>query len=638
MAGVATLWVPGAIVTRLLRTGSRDGVIRFAQEIALGLSFWPVVFLLSTLGRVSWSANGARVFFAVLVVVLIAILVRKRDLRRPDLIEGTAIALAAIVAFTRIRQIENIVLPLWVDSVHHTMIVRLLVDVGRLPDSYFPFIPESSFYYHWGFHAVAAFVAWISGLTSFTDVPRMILGFGQLLNVLIFFAVYCAGAALFRSRRTALLAATLATLVSFFPAYYVSWGRYTQLCGLLVLPPLASGFWKLGRHPNARRAIEVALLSAGLVLIHVRVLIVFAILAAILGVILMLQRRWKGLAWCTAAGVAALLITAPWIVHLARAPQVRKIVAPTGAELAQWETSNAAPGDIVWVPHNTFLFSLASGGLFGFAPFRLSVATRIAAIAWWLLLVVLLQRKARKRRGVHRRGVERRDGWRMAIVCAWVVIAALLINLDRIGLPRMRVLTNSAAIIMLFLPLSILGAHLLRFVCDEAMRPSRRRGVLLAATVVFALVGASRMLHIVNPATVLATSADVRALEWIREHAPENARFAVSVQPWIGGSYIGIDGGYWIPLVGWRESILPPGLYPWVMPPERVVSITQLLGAWYEAGQVGDAAILDRLRRSGVTHLYFGARNQTLIRRTVAGLPGVRRVYAAENVEIYVLR
>ncbi|MDP9192748.1 MAG: hypothetical protein M3P06_13690 [Acidobacteriota bacterium] len=634
MVGIAALWVPGAIATRILRIGSRDGVIRFAQEIAIGLSFWPILFLFTTLAQVSWNANGARVFFVVLVLVLIAIVVRKRDLRPPDLIESIAIVLIAIVAFTRIRQIENIVLPLWVDSVHHTMIVRLLADHGRLPDSYAPFIPQSSFYYHWGFHAVAAFVAWISGLTSAIQVPRLILAFGQLLNVLIFVAVYCAGAALFRNRRTALLAATLATLVSFFPAYYVSWGRYTQLCGLLVLPALASSFWKLGRHPNARRAIEVGLLGAGLVLIHVRVAIFFAILAAILSAILILQRRWKGLAWCAAGGAAALLITAPWIVHVVRAPQVRKIVAPAGAELAQWETSNAAPNDIVWAPHNTFLFSLSSGGLFGFAPFRISTATRIAAIAWWILLVVLLQRKATRKR----RGPDRRDGWRMAVVCGWIVITALLINLDRIGLPRMRILTNIAAIITLFLPLSILGAHLIRFVCDEVLPPSRRRSVLLAATLVIALAGASRMLHIVNPDTVLATSADVRALEWIRTHTPPDARFAVGVQPWIGGSYIGIDGGYWIPLIAARESILPPGLYPWVMPPDRVDTITRLLGAWYRDGNVVDAGILDELRRSGVTHFYFGPHNRMAIRHAMGGLPGVLRVYSAENVEIYAIR
>jgi hypothetical protein len=378
----------------------------------------------------------------------------------------------------------------------------------------------------------------------------------------------------------------------------------------------------------------VALLGAGLLLIHVRVVVVFAILAVILGVILIVQRRWKGLAWCGAAGAVALLIALPWIVHLVRAPQVRMIVAPAGAERAQWETSNAAPNDIVWVPHNTFLFALASSGLIGFAPFRFSAATRVAAIGWWLLLVALLQWKATRKK----RGIRRYDAWRMAIVCVWIAITALLINLDHLGLPRMRILTNSAAIIMLFLPLSILGAHLLRFACDEVVRPSRRGVVLLAATIVIAMVGASRTLHIVNPVTVLATSADLHALDWIRTHTPPSARFAVGVQPWIGGSYVGIDGGYWIPLIAERESILPPGLYPWVMPSDRVVSITRALNAWYEAGQAGDPVVLDGLRRSGVTHLYFGARNRTAIREAMAKSVAAVRVYSAENVEIYALR
>src|SRR5215203_2836784 len=161
LTGVAVLWVPGAIATRILRIGSRDGVIRIAQEIALGLSFWPILFLFTSLAGLSWNVTSARVVFALLVIALIVLSIRGRgERRKPDAIGMTAIALLAIVAFTRVRNIDSIVLPLWVDSVHHTMIVRLLVDHGRLPETYAPFIPQSTFYYHWGFHAVTAFVAW----------------------------------------------------------------------------------------------------------------------------------------------------------------------------------------------------------------------------------------------------------------------------------------------------------------------------------------------------------------------------------------------------------------------------------------------------------------------------------------------
>ncbi|HKR66935.1 MAG TPA: hypothetical protein VJZ00_24625, partial [Thermoanaerobaculia bacterium] len=478
--------------------------------------------------------------------------------------------------------------------------------------------------------SVVAFVAWVSGMTSAAELPRVVLAFGQLLNVLVFFAVYCAAAALFRSRRVALLAATIATLVSLFPAYYVSWGRYTQLCGLLLLPPLARAFWRLGRHPRWREAVEVTVLAAGLVLIHMRVAIVFGVLAAMLFALFAMQRRWRGMAWCAAAGAASLVIASPWLVQLVRTPQVRAILAPAANDRAQWETSNAAPDDLLWAPHNALLYSLSTAGLLGLTPVRFPGSTRAIAIAWWVLLVILLQHKAK------RRSVRRYDGWRLAIIAAWVVILALLINLDRIGMPRLRALPNSAAIIMLFLPISLATAHLARWVLDEVMvEVTRKRVVMTALTIVVAIVGAFAMLHIVNPVTVLATAADRDALEWIHANTPRDARFAVGVQPWIGGSYIGNDGGYWIPIVAERASLLPPGLYPWVMPQPRVKAITRELTSWYDAQQSGDPAILTRLQNEGVTHVYFGARNETPLRAVMAAVPGWTRVYARKGAEVW---
>jgi hypothetical protein len=634
MAGVTVVWVPGALGSRVLRAGSRDPIVRFAEEIALGLCFWPVLFLLTTSCGWSWSVTSARIVFAALSVALIAIVIARGFVpRKPDLIEMAALGLAAIVAYTRIRQIEGVVFPLWVDSVHHTMLVRLLVEHGHLPSSYAPFIAQSTFYYHWGFHAVVAFVAWVTGMTSPAEVPRLLLGFGQLLNLLTFFAVYCGGIALFRNRRTALLAATLATLVSLFPAYYVSWGRDTQLCGLLLLPPLASAFWKTGRHPTLRRSVGVAWLGGGLLLIHVRVAVVFAILAAILFIVLVSQRRWRGVLSCSVAGAMAVLIAGPWLVHLVRTPEVRTILAPTEEVGVRWQTSNAAPDDILWAPHNALLFVAATGGLLGLTPVPLNIAMRAGAVIWWFALVVLLQRSATRKR----RRVPRRIGWRIAIVAGWVAVTALLINLDRVGLPRLRILPNSAAIIMLFLPVSIVAAHLLLWTCD-AVVPSTNRIPVIVATLIIGMAGAATMLHIVNPDTVLATEADRVALDWIRRETPPAARFAVGVQPWIGGSFVGVDGGYWIPLVADRQSILPPGLYAWVMPQDRVTEITQLLTTWYEGEQTGNVTVLDRMEREGVTHLYFGPRNSTPLRQAVASSPRVRRVYAWEGVEIYALQ
>jgi hypothetical protein len=321
-------------------------------------------------------------------------------------------------------------------------------------------------------------------------------------------------------------------------------------------------------------------------------------------------------------------------VQLLRTPQVHTILAPAAAERAQWETSNAAPDDLLWAPHNALLFSLATAGLLGLTPVHLALATRIAAIAWWATLVLLLQRKSKR----NRRGVRRYDGWRIAVIAAWIALTALLINADRLGMPRLRALPNSAAIIMLFLPVCLAAGQLARWTCDELVHARRRRAAMIALTLVIAMAGAATMLHIVNPVTVLALPADRRALDWIRTTTPRDARFAVGVLPWIGGAYIGIDGGYWIPIAADRQSLLPPGLYPWVMPSARVTAITHRLEAWYEAGRTGDLSILGSLKSEGVTHLYFGPRNDTPLRDAVGSSTRARRVYAEGGVEIYELR
>lgn len=633
VAGAAVVWVPGAILLRLLRRGMPDFLARVAAEVALGIAFWPILFLLTSVAGFRWTAVTARVLMGILVAALCALLVKRpAAIRRPDASGVAAIVLVAIVCFTRIRHIDGITYPLWVDSVHHTMIIRLLADHGALPDSYAPFIEDSTFYYHWGFHAVAAFGAWVAGMTGPDAAPRFLLGFGQLLNALVFFAVSCGGKLLFRSRQTALLAATLATLVSYFPAYYVSWGRYTQLCGVLILPPLVDALWRLGRRPEWRRAIEVVLLGGALLLIHVLVAVVLAVAGAIAVLLLALQRRWRGIAWCAAAGAAAVLLTAPWLLQLVRTPQVRTILAPEPRDLTRWDRPNDIPEDLLWAPHNAPLFSLATAGLLGLTPAGgVSRTLRAVSIAWWIVLVVLLQRRTRRSRHP-----DRRDRWRIGVLVSWVVITAVLVNLELLGLPRLRLLTNSAAVIMLFLPASLLAAHLVRWAGNELTPSRRRRLVWTAATLAIGVAGAATMLRIVNPVTVLVTEADRKALRWIGEHVPATSRFAVGVQPWLADSYIGTDGGYWIPLVSERASILPPGLYPWVMSTERAAAATSLLTAWYEGQQAGDLAVIDRLRREGVTHVYFGARNRSAIRERMAAV--ARPLHSEAGVDIYRIR
>ena len=57
----------------------------------------------------------------------------------------------------------------------------------------------------------------------------------------------------------------------------------------------------------------------------------------------------------------------------------------------------------------------------------------------------------------------------------------------------------------------------------------------------------------------LATRSDLRAYAWIDHHLPIKARFLVnSVFAYGDTVIVGVDGGWWLPLLADRKTMLPP--------------------------------------------------------------------------------
>src|SRR5262249_44801224 len=129
-------------------------------------------------------------------------------------------------------QIADLALPPWVDSLHHALLVRIVTETGRIPLSLQPYLPVDESPYHWGYHVMLGAATQLSGL----DLPRALLWGGQILNALSALSVCGLAALLWRSRLAGLVAAICTGLLSIMPAYYLSWGRYTQLTGMLLLP------------------------------------------------------------------------------------------------------------------------------------------------------------------------------------------------------------------------------------------------------------------------------------------------------------------------------------------------------------------------------------------------------------------
>ena len=601
------LWSGGYLLARALRVRATDRWVAFAVHVALGLCGWPVLFLWTTTAGLRWSSLAMRVVVIGVFLAAAALAWTRRRRMRVSVFTITFIILAVLAAGHRAAHVRDLAFPPWVDGVHHAMTVSLLIDRGAVPASADPFIPGAPFYYHWGFHFPATLVGAALGLTAPPEIPTLLLHYGQLLNALTLVTMYAGGRVLLRSREGGLFTAVLAVFVSYFPAFYVSWGRYTHLAGTLVLPPLLIALWTLARSARPWRDGAAAMvLAAGLVLIHVRVAL-FALAFAIVLVAAMKRRFVHTLLRWTAAAAFAGLAIAPWLITLAREPHVAGLIEPG--------RPGAVPMHLLGATHNRELLAIATGGISGMAGWlSMPLAGRVISAAWCLLLIFLSRRAVKSRR----------IPWpALAILGAWIGLITIVLHWRPFGLDLTGLASLDSAIITLFIPLAAAGGAFLAWALDRLV-PHRTTLMACVVAIAIALTGGSATMDVVNPITVFTAPEDLRAMDWIERNAPKGALFAVNARPWMDPAWVGTDGGYWIGVASGRRSILPPLLYGWSLPPAEVAMINHRLANWRVLPEA--------------THLYVGATASRLVRRNVLADPRLRPVYRDGGAIVFEVR
>lgn len=546
----------------------------------------------------------------------------------------------ALTCWTRFEHIRDLALPAWVDPVHHALLVRIAAETGRAPVSLEPYMPVRDLPYHWGYHVFIASLMRLSGLA----LPEALLWSGQILNALHAPMAGALALTVWRRPTAAVGAALVAGLISTMPAYYVSWGRYTQLSGLLLLAGLAVA-WERGLAGGGRgwwALLGVQL--AGLSLIHVRVLAFALALLAAWGLVwaagasrAALGARASG---ALAASFGALALTAPWLLLLGRRAILPAVARPASLVLeGGYDALNLA---ILWVGYNQLLAALAMlavlWGMWRRAP-------GAAVLLIWVGLLLLLANP-------------RLLGYLLPALSLPLIVAGLLgrrpllIVAGALALaaapwllraPSTWLLNNDAVVISLFLPFSVAiggGAALLYATLQAAPLAALRRAaapLAIMLTVASALWGASNLRSVLNPTTVVATAADRAAVAWVAANTPPEARFLINASPWLGIARRGSDGGWWLlPLAG-RWTSTPPVLFTYGSPAyvQETIARGEAIAA-YQPGQ--EQAILDLMRRDGIDYLYFGVEPGTLRPEAFAALPELTTVYSHDGVTILARR
>lgn len=631
-------------------------------SLALGLSLavLPVLLTWTTALGLHWTRQSA--WFA--AGALAALAIWRAWAKRPasaglplPKISTASLALLGIFAvtiFARFVMVRDLAAPPWVDSIHHGVITRLLLDQGAFPASYAPYLEIDTARYHAGFHAGLAFFIWLSGL----EMHSAMLIYGQVLNALIVFPAYLLTVQLTGSRRAGLFAALIAGLFTPMPAYYTSWGRYTQLAGLIILPAA----FALCRLPQPQAALKLwrpvqiflaAIACAGLFLTHYRVAAFLACLlaadwlvAALPALALRLNTSrlrlpaqpdngspgkgspLRALAQLLLTAGLSLLLVLPWLPETFATLFIPK--------LSLWQGGNPEP------------FS-------GFAWSFLDTAWGKPAMALAALGLIL--------------GVVQRQShpWVLAL---WAGLMLLLANLEPLGLPGGGFVTTLSVTISAFLPIAVAGGAFLDGVYnagaslfsrlahivsrkipspEEEPAPARhgeeahaseagaateaipgvspsRAGLSqvspgspprqnnwlyaacwTAAALIAALFAARAQVTLLRPVTFLARQADFTAIRWAAANLPAGATALVNPAGWGYGLFQGEDGGYWLSPLAGIQTLPPPVIYGLDNNLERVGQVNSLVQAALDAA--ADPPALHRLlQENDIAYIFIGAK------------------------------
>lgn len=524
-----------------------------------------------------------------------------------------SLLLLGVLVAWRLYQARELALPSWVDSVHHALIVRVIIERGGLPVDLSPYMPVP-LVYHYAFHVVAALFSGWSGL----PVEMVLLRFGQVINALVVVSVYRLAQYFMVERQPPvsgephmpwnqlkpLLAALLVGFVFQMPAYYLTWGRYTLLTGLLLLGPLLVAAVEIYDQPDRFSAwLRYGLLLTGMCLAHYFALVLVAVFLVVLGLVCVVKgmkqpAARKALLHLVFIGLLAVLFASPWLWRILLANQQQTDLQFTSPLETQAEAVKRVADYLAYL-------------LQMIGPRRGHILMGIAALG----LIFSLRRAT------------------VRFLAVWAFLLALL------ALPwgiRLGPFRPDHYAIILFFPASIFIADLL-VDGTVAFREVIHRtwgSILLAVAVLAVLVwGVNETRNILNSVTVFAVPADLRALDWVTANTPPTARFYNNAVHWQNGVYRGVDGGAWLLPYAARESMVPPVVYVWGTP-----AYIQQIKSWAERStqQKGCTPEFKELvREARLNYIYLRQGQGSLQPDMLAGCPGLQVRYQQDGVFIY---
>jgi hypothetical protein len=524
--------------------------------------------------------------------------------------------------------------------------IRVVLDTGQAPYSLRPYLPVDNLPYHWGYHVLTAATIQLSHV----PMPDVMLWQGQILNALHVLTCAALAAYFWRSSHAGIVAAIVVGCISIMPAYYVSWGRYTHLTGMLILPPLAIS-WHALLHTRSRSwLVACTLMLAGLCLVHTLVLVLtLCLLAAITitWIVMHMESSWRThwlhLRSLLAAAVLSLLLSLPWLWVIMQRILLPAIDRDSSQTLMNGDDYVKLSEGFLWAGENRLLIALALLGLLWAFWHRSRVS--LLVFGWLFIMAVLA------------------NPWTLSYILpivgiftllwAWQPlriagiiggILLLLLNPWTLNVPYTWLFTNDIMTFSLFAPISMLvgggSVLLLQWIARRNHRVWRimLRSSYALALVAWAVWGTWNIRNVINKVTIITTSADTLAIEWLADHpelVPPDSRFLINAAGWFPNADRGTDGGYWLmPLLGhWTST--PPSMFVHGSPDyvQHIQAVSRQVSR-FQAGEEQERALHQLIERERITHIYLREGRGPLTATLFADNPRYTTIYAYDGVVI----
>lgn len=592
---------------------------RWFLAISLSIAFYPVLFYSARF--VLPQLQIGRYKLALLLIIFMGLIVWKlKDNWREHFKIGKwdLLILGILIAtiYTRLLPVHLYPYPAGDDSLHHTLLTEMTAESGKLPNSLAPYDPVTLEHYHLGLYALTAPLKMLANIPA----DKALLWMAQFLNGLCGIGVF-----LFLekkvSRFAGIIGMIVAGLISPFPAWYINWGRFTQLSAQTILLPAIIVTWDLvstsinsdyeQKYNKYVFLLIAALINAGVCLLHFRVAMFMLPLTLTICIFeLFITRRIKKttthkLVNIVIIGGLTLLIILPTLIPGLNAYIDKRAISPAEQKENIREPLEASS-----------YYSIGE-------PDTIRISNNFSPVYYVGIVGLLL-------------GVLRKDTRAVSLITAiWVIVLLLEAYAYKLDIPVLAFTNITAVLLALYLPLSIALGIFGDSINKDFVTYSDKSidNYLIFLIVLLGFAASFSRVNQFERRRAFMTDEDVKAMEWVKNNTPKDALFAVNTAYLFSQTPYGTDAGYWLPFYGQRPTTALTLLANLADNYEEVFARSKIILTLYS-----ETPNLDSLCQNNIDYIYSGVKkplgSKDFNIKKLTELNGVSLVYDLNGVQI----